>query len=807
MFQELIDWLNGLEKGTIAIMTAVLTALLFPFLKKIVYCVWETLKSVLINLTHNKRFLKDYLQWMINANKFISVLPFTLAGAKSNPLQVMELNEIYISLSMPSGAYEGRSHSLEEVIGRDKRIIILGDPGVGKSTLMQYLALQTAYWFSGESKKATIKVEKQIPILIRLNKFHDIKGWPAEKTLISAIKGEIEVNLEQAIPEGFLEKQLKDGNLLILLDAFDELASRDTRQCLAEKVKNLIANYPENQFIVTSRITGYSNQLADAGFDSYTIQKLTSNHIRDFIYKWYENLARFQSYGKKEDEKTFINQQNKQKGDKLLKVILDNERIRQLAINPMLLSLITLVHYIKVRLPDQTYLLYQDCIEILIEQWDSTKEVKFPFLDMLSVQEKKQILQRIAWYMQENHFKSISKAEVLEKVLMSACREISGEKIKEDELDQFLSVIQERTGLLVEKGFNEQGQTEISFAYRGFQEYLASQEIFSKYDTEAVVYSQLIDRLEKDQDWWQETTLLALNQFRQPIQLQRVNRNNPYIVGSIIDSELMFFGRKNIIRKVMRGILYNHYYILGERRSGKTSLLIRLTKRIKDIETRYRIYETIWIDLQTTTEENFFQSITKEFLNSTQKLINQFHQLNHLSKKLFDFKPVAKKANCSDDFVDLFYQINQYLSKELPSQILFVFIMDEFDKINEFDLSLKEEFRSIFMQSETISNLRLIAAGGNLDIWDRSSPFNFMIEVPLSQLSTEEARQLIITPSEEIVHWKEEVINSILEETKGKPYEIQKLCFTLMNYALERNIYIIDSSIHNRFLTQQSTTT
>jgi capsular polysaccharide biosynthesis protein len=41
--------------------------------------------------------------------------------------------------------------------------------------------------------------------------------------------------------------------------------------------------------------------------------------------------------------------------------------------------------------------------------------------------------------MQENHLKSVSKTEVVEKVLMISCKQISGEKIKEDELEKLLN--------------------------------------------------------------------------------------------------------------------------------------------------------------------------------------------------------------------------------------------------------------------------------------------------------------------------------------------------------------------------------
>lgn len=445
-----------------------------------------------------------------------------MAAVKSGTLHLMELDEIYISLTMTSGADVGKTQSLEDIIHKNKRIIILGDPGAGKSTMMQYLTLQTARIINREKRKGIPRLPEKFPILIRLNKFYDIKDWSREKSLLSAIKDEIEINSGATIPEGFLESRLNYGSCLFLLDAFDELASETARRLLSEKVKNLVSRYPGNLYIVTSRITGYSGQLAGAGFKHpYTIQALTSKHIEGFIHQWYENLGRHQMADKDQEQRQHLSREYRQRAKSLKNVILSNDGIRQLAINPMLLSLIALVHYVKVRLPDQRHLLYRECIEILVEQWDSAKNVRMPILDKVTVSEKKQILQRIAWHMQKNHLKSISRETLIESVLSEACKDICGEKIREDELDVFLASIQERTGLLVEKGLNELGEIEISFSHLTFQEYLSAREFFSLFDGEDVIFRQILKKLETDLDWWQEVALLVLSQFKNPLEYQQ----------------------------------------------------------------------------------------------------------------------------------------------------------------------------------------------------------------------------------------------------------------------------------------------
>jgi len=174
-----------------------------------------------------------------------------------------------------------------------------------------------------------------------------------------------------------------------------------------------------------------------------------------------------------------------------------------------------------VRLPDQRHLLYRECIDILVEQWDAARGIHAPLLHDLSVEEKKRILQRIAFYMHEQHLKSIAKNDLINDILRATCREIGGDKIKDGDLDNFLKAIEERTGLLVEKGFNDQGQPELSFSHLTFQEYFTALELFSSHKDEDGVFHIIWQKIATDSEWWQEVGLLAISQFKNPLAYQR----------------------------------------------------------------------------------------------------------------------------------------------------------------------------------------------------------------------------------------------------------------------------------------------
>jgi predicted NACHT family NTPase len=515
--QSLIDSIAN-NKLHLAIASSALGLLLFPLVKFLAQKLWALVTEAFTRLNRNRRFRADYLSWLINVNKYISILPTTLAGVKSGTLHRLELDQIYITLEVSRGEDKGRPLSLEDILGKNRRIIILGDPGAGKSTMMQYVALQAAYQLTGRPGALGYTLDG-LPIFIRLNKFADIEHWEKDKDLLAALKAEVEHNSGLKIPSEYLENQLRQGRCLIMLDAFDELATDRGRRLLAEKVKNFIAAFPDNKCLVTSRITGYSQQLADAGFEHpFTIQKLSQEHIRTFIGKWYENLAAIQAKGEELDQAATASlfAEYQAKATNLIRVILDkkNPGIRELAVNPMLLSLVALVHYVKYKLPEQRHRLYQECLDILIEQWDTSKDVKFSLLDRLDIQEKKRVLQQLAFHLHDRKIRSMPKTSLVREALQPACQDIGRGKIKESEVEKFLALIQERTGLLLEKGFNEQGEPELCFSHLTFQEYLTALEFLDKYENEEQVWQEIRTRMREDSAWWQEAAVLCLSHMK-----------------------------------------------------------------------------------------------------------------------------------------------------------------------------------------------------------------------------------------------------------------------------------------------------
>jgi hypothetical protein len=92
---------------------------------------------------------------------------------------------------------------------------------------------------------------------------------------------------------------------------------------------------------------------------------------------------------------------------------------------------------------------------------------------------------------------------------------------------------------------------------------------------------------------------------------------------------------------------------------------------------------------------------------------------------------------------------------------------------------------------EFSEHIRLIATGTEIEVWTRSSPMNYLIEIEIKPLTPEEAREMILMPAKGVASFDDAAVDKIIERTHGRPYEIQKICEQLINTAIQKRVYRI----------------
>ena len=264
---------------------------------------------------------------------------------------------------------------------------------------------------------------------------------------------------------------------------------------------------------------------------------------------------------------------------------------------------------------------------------------------------------------------------------------------------------------------------------------------------------------------------------RQRAQL-RQRRFNPYVAGAPVVEEDMFFGRRELVDRILQTIHNNSLLIYGERRIGKTSIQHQIKKRLGDLDDPVYEFHPVYVDLQGTPETRFFQTIAEDIFQE-------------LAPVLDGLAPTTDPSGDYSyrDFLRDIRAVLKTLGQRTPKKVKLVLLIDEVDELNDYDPRINQKLRSLFMKSFA-ENLVAVVSGVEIKKhWEREgSPwYNFFEEVEVQALGPQDARDLIERPIRKVFKLDRGVVEKIIEASAGKPYLIQKICISLVTRLHEQH--------------------
>ena len=435
---------------------------------------------------------------------------------------------------------EGKPERLSALaqLNKERHLVLLGDPGSGKSTFVNFVAVCLAGQAlnhpqlnlelltkplpldEDEDERRRSGGDKEepqpqpwdhkalLPVCIVLRDFA-ARGLPEAGKAATAqdLWRFVEAELAAAsLPEyaPLLKKELVEKGGLFLFDGLDEVPTADSHRLhIKQVVEDVARTYGKCRILVTSRTYAYQNQdWRLPAFAETVLASFSRGQISEFVTRWYEHIAQVRN----------MNAGDAQGRAAVLKqAIFNSHRLYDLAERPLLLTLMASLHAWRGgSLPENREELYADAVDLLLEVWeqqrivrqgDGTVQMIQPSLkEWLRIQDRTKVralLNRLAYEAHSSQPDLVGTADIAEEKLVMGLLRLSEDKsLPPGELVEYLS---HRAGLLLPRGVGV-----YTFPHRTFQEYLAACHL-----TGAGYPDTVAELARTDPNRWREVALLA----------------------------------------------------------------------------------------------------------------------------------------------------------------------------------------------------------------------------------------------------------------------------------------------------------
>ena len=335
----------------------------------------------------------------------------------------------------------------KQVANDEQYLMLLGGPGVGKSTFLRKVGLEAIEGKAGSFAHECIPVflelkrftEKQIDIEILITQEFETCGYPHPSQLANAA--------------------LRYGKLLILFDGLDEVPTANVDNVI-RKIGDFVDQYSQNRFIASCRTAVYKG-----GFTRFTEVEMADfddSQIESYIKNWFDSTPHQYRYQLDKEMKTAEHCW-------MALNTIEHHATKELARNPLLLTLLCMVYDNSQNFPQNRADLYEKALSIFLEEWAAEKRIRREesISQYLDIAAEKRMLSEIAAKNFEVDSLFFGESEILAQIRefgkgnANTPRTFNASKILET--------------ILVDQGlFVERVRGSYSFSHLTFQEYLTA---------------------------------------------------------------------------------------------------------------------------------------------------------------------------------------------------------------------------------------------------------------------------------------------------------------------------------------------
>ncbi|MFE2594442.1 NACHT domain-containing protein [Streptomyces anthocyanicus] len=370
---------------------------------------------------------------------------------------------------------------VEAALQGASRVLLRGEAGSGKTTLLRWLAITAA---RGAFNGPLAAWNGLTPIFVKLREYSGQKP-PNPESMLDGVAGQI----TGIMPRGWVQRQMVNGRVLLLIDGVDELLERE-RRIIREWLRKILNQYPEIRVVVTSRpAAAGADWLRHEGFKPLHLDRMTPPDLAAFVRQWHQAVRDLGV------ELPCAVEELPQYEQSLLASLKDRAHLQSLAGTPLLAAMLCAMHLNRGRqLPRDRMELYRNALHTLIHDRDADRNVPSAMDSKLSLGDKLVILRDLAWRLSDNNRSEIDldRAAAYVGAKLKAMRHL-------DLLNgvTVLEQLRHRAGIL-----RSPAAGRMDFVHRTFQEYLAASEA-----AEEDRIGNLVGRAHLD--LWRETIIMT----------------------------------------------------------------------------------------------------------------------------------------------------------------------------------------------------------------------------------------------------------------------------------------------------------
>ncbi|MCX6627281.1 MAG: SUMF1/EgtB/PvdO family nonheme iron enzyme [Candidatus Solibacter sp.] len=443
---------------------------------------------------------RDYLDWVSKEKGWIDIRGLRVVDQKVNrfPIEDLYTPLTTVSLQERAGAEGGgpgqRQAPLQEAL-QHRLLVLLGDPGGGKTTFLNRIAYAACQALLGEKPAAWAGLVPGVPcpwpVFLKANRLAAYIGKhsPEPHTpSTDAPEWLIRFVLEE---HAQLDAQYSRGQFgtgcLLLVDGLDEISGDAARRNMASLLQHTAQAYTGARIVTSSRPPAYVGKVVIADFACVRIGPLEKAAVETFVNNWCGCV-----HGKGTPQALAHRQD-------LLGQIEAKPAIREMAVNPVMLTALAALHWNDRRLPDDRWELYDSVLKWLAQAREDMPGRLLP-------KQCLKMMRRLALGMQADprgRQVEVTRREAAE-ILAPSFPGSAGEAAVEV-AERFLVTEETDSGIVVGREGRTPAENTVRFWHLTFQEFLAALELADDRDARG---RWLFDGQNLYRTEWREVVLL-----------------------------------------------------------------------------------------------------------------------------------------------------------------------------------------------------------------------------------------------------------------------------------------------------------